>query len=429
MKKNLYAVITIAVVLSLVALLRSSHHPFDWRPTFSPDSREPLGCELFDQMMQQTMPEGYEVMDNVPDSLDAAHTAILYVKLVTAIGQQGDVEQELARARRLVALARSGSNVIVATANLRYGNVMHKDSLAMAYGLTTDATSYETYYDRQSLNDNIADMKLRQVPSMEVVWRDGQTYHVPAFMDTYTWLDKYHDQKNGYVTIARYTDEEGGDEAVLAMRRDYKTGGSITLVEMPLLFTNYAALDSELAGLTLRLLYPARRQHLVRIMGKNHIVPREPTKVENHDALSFLLQTPPLRWALYITLAMIFLMFIFGSRRKMRAIPLLQEPRNATLDFARFMGTFQYRQKDYASLVIRQYESLLYALNEMSADDVMRMPPSDIARLIVAKTHLPAEEVEPLIRHLSKLRSSQASISQRSMMKLLDQIKSVKGKV
>lgn len=62
----------------------------------------------------------------------------------------------------------------------------------------------------------------------------------------------------------------------------------------------------------------------------------------------YFLSQPPLRWALYLSMASILLFMIFTARRKQRAIPVIREPENKSLEFVELIGTLYYQKKDHA---------------------------------------------------------------------------------
>ena len=76
----------------------------------------------------------------------------------------------------------------------------------------------------------------------------------------------------------------------------------------------------------------------------------------------YFLSQPPLRWALYLSMVSILLFMIFTARRKQRAIPVIREPENKSLEFAELIGTLYYQKKDHADLVRKKY---LYFAEEL----------------------------------------------------------------
>jgi len=429
-KKQLYVLLSALVLGALIYFLITMHTPFRWAPTFEHDSKEPFGCALFDSLMAKTFQQGYEVQQDLPDSLDPKRDAILYCKF--NIGSYShyyeNYEPETERAKKLMNFAKKGGKVIVATIMVEEG--YNNDTLLLkAYDLrTTPNSHYHSWLDYSYLTDpenaiyrNVAEMKKEKLELDTLTWlADGKIYKVNRLLTANTQLPYHH--KNNHPKLMK--GRRGKDQLPMAFTRNYKSGGTVEYVATPLFFTNYAVMDEEAVQLSLRLLYPVRDRHVIRILGKN------PTKdlksTQNRDQFSFLRRHRSLRYAFYLILVTLSLFMFFGARRKMRSIPLLPKERNMTLDFARFMGTFHYRRHDYKQVLLSQYELMLHALGETMYSDVNRLTADELQQVLEEKTRLPRTEIRQLVQTAEKLKQTDMTISQQDMMHLLDVIRDVK---
>ena len=122
-------------------------------------------------------------------------------------------------------------------------------------------------------------------------------------------------------------------------------------------FTNYGVLDGKNAAYLFRILSQMGGFPIVRTEGYM----KETAQVQMSPFRYFLSQ-PPLRWALYLSMVSILLFMIFTARRKQRAIPVIREPENKSLEFAELIGTLYYQKKDHADLVRKKY---LYFAEEL----------------------------------------------------------------
>ena len=97
---------------------------------------------------------------------------------------------------------------------------------------------------------------------------------------------------------------------------------------------------------------------------------------------------------------------VFTARRRQRAIPVIQEPENKSLEFTKLIGTLYYQKNDHANLVHKKFTYFAEVLRreiqvdvEEVADDERSFPPDrsedwgteveDISRLI--------REIRPVI--------------------------------
>lgn len=77
--------------------------------------------------------------------------------------------------------------------------------------------------------------------------------------------------------------------------------------------------------------------------------------------LSFLLSFPSLRWAWYVLLTSIGLFLLFRTQRRQRIVPVINERKNQSLEFARSLGILQYRISPTHNMlgkeIIRQFRN------------------------------------------------------------------------
>ncbi|MFN2438229.1 MAG: DUF4350 domain-containing protein [Chitinophagaceae bacterium] len=66
--------------------------------------------------------------------------------------------------------------------------------------------------------------------------------------------------------------------------------------------------------------------------------------------LSVLLRYEAFRWALLTAIVTLFLYILLEMRRKQRFIPVIEKPKNDSLDFVQTMGRLYYDKKDHADL-------------------------------------------------------------------------------
>ena len=62
-------------------------------------------------------------------------------------------------------------------------------------------------------------------------------------------------------------------------------------------------------------------------------------EINEETPLRFWLQNEPLRWAAYLTIAGLLLFCVFYARRRQRVIPVVEEPKNRSLEFVKLIGT------------------------------------------------------------------------------------------
>ena len=141
---------------------------------------------------------------------------------------------------------------------------------------------------------------------------------------------------------------------------DYE-GGKIVLVSYPLLFTNYYVLEDGGAQLLMRILSQAGDKRIVR-----YDAALSESYIEEHNKsqspLRVFIDHKSLRWAVYLTLLGIVISLFFTARRKQRVIPLVDKPKNQTIEMIKHIGLLYYRNHDNANLISNKYRQLVFEL-------------------------------------------------------------------
>lgn len=274
------------VVMIIVCFVLGQRMPrnFTWRATFHPNDRQPLGCYVFDSVMAQTMPRGYEAKRKTLSQI-AADTADRHKNILIATEYISFNEMDIRALRKLL---KGGCHVMMAYCDTQDG--CYSDSiLAYDYGLyaynftylnirrlkmrlrnkeenayatvSWDADSlypqgdYRMYTDMMSgtviTDDSRKDKFSYDVLAQRTIrtnLRYDNSPFFPATLDSIKkrLLEENKDMKE--VTAVdcydgfRLTEKDSADVCLnLAVTR--KVGkGRLTIVTMPYLFTNYGVL-------------------------------------------------------------------------------------------------------------------------------------------------------------------------------------------
>lgn len=434
-KRYLHYLLSAIILGGFFVWLFMQPRAYKWDITFDHESDEPLGCQIFDDLLSSSLPNGFEYRRFLPDSLDPQRDAVLYTKPVIC-GTYGRDIIEASRADTLVRFARQGGRVIVATYTIESFHQI--DSLiATHYNLefVYDDLNYCSSEEdiKADLKQSVKNLKNKYQPlDSSLYWKGDKPlcYPMHGFMRNSGGLFPRMPESAKVLLYRRVNyGKDLVDEAAFIV--SYPNGGSIEFVSLPLLFTNYAVLDSTIVNLTQKLLLPVKDRHLYRITAPDSF---DKTKVivhtPNNDSFAFFRKRPALSLAFKLTMLLLILALLNQFRRRMRAIPLPPKTHNATLDFARTMGTFHYRRHDYREILLSQYAIMLHTLSETTVSDVERLSSLELRYLIHLRTGIEDTEISKLVQTVKDLRSQEdASLSEKDMMRLLDVIKDIKAKL
>lgn len=164
-----------------------------------------------------------------------------------------------------------------------------------------------------------------------------------------------------------------GNEDGQAVLLRYRQGeGELLLSSVPQVYTNYFMLQESLTGEATASLNLLPQRDL--IWNEYYHLGR----MESSTPLRFLLSVAPLRWAVYLTLAGLLLFMFFESKRKQRAIPVVQPPANATLEFVETVGNLFMRSASHREMAkkkiiyFREYLLSHYRLQGEWQDETFR---------------------------------------------------------
>ena len=307
----------VALLVLILALEYQMPRRFQWESTFAHDDRQPFGCYVFDSIFSQEMPRGYIVCRKSLAQLAHEDSTARSIVILCRGTQSETVSTD-----DVLTLAHRGYRILLAPTHAEYQLL---DTLGIAYN----------YHDSFSLKS----FQIKQADRDSIFWTGDSAHYNQAVYTCYQQLIDNVFRYNGSMpseVLAWIPDEESINE-VLAI--SFPMGrGEIILVSTPLLFTNYGVLNQS--------------AYVHRLMNRLKDLPMVRTEayMPNYDAsqespFREFLKRPPLRWALYLVLLGVVLLVGFNARRRQRAIPVEEPPRNYQLEFIRHIGTLKYLKR------------------------------------------------------------------------------------
>ena len=375
---------------------------FVWNPTFSHYDKQPFGCAVFDSLLSSSLPKGYSLSRKTFYELEQEDTALRRGILVITDNlhlTNVDVEAMLKMAERGDRITLVGSS---------FSRIL-KDTLGFECG-------YSSFNPLALKKDAIA---LRSKDSLYWVG-DSAIYprqvfcFYPQLCQSHFFADSISCEIWAKKTIV------GGVSHPVAMSVSWGKG-EVMLVSTPLLFTNYGVLDGKNVAYLFRILSPMGGFPIVR----TESYMKETAQVQMSPFRYFLSQ-PPLRWALYLSMASILLFMIFAARRKQRAIPVIREPENKSLEFVELIGTLYYQKKDHADLVRKKFFYFTEELRREIQVDVREVAEDERSfGRIARKAGMEAGEIAAFICEVRPVVYGGRSISEKEMKRLVDKMNEI----
>ncbi len=166
-----------------------------------------------------------------------------------------------------------------------------------------------------------------------------------------------------------------GDDCVNFIKIPFGDG-AFYLHSQPIVFTNYNMLTNNNAEYVFKALSYANSDYI--IWDEKY----KPEKGTGNSPLSYILKHSSLRNAWYIILSLVFLFFLFSGKRKQRPIPVINPPKNSSLEFAATLGNLYLNNKNHKDILLKRYLYWIDFLREkyyLSVEELHEKAPEIIA--------------------------------------------------
>ncbi|GAB2794800.1 hypothetical protein GCM10027275_44790 [Rhabdobacter roseus] len=359
--------------------------PIDWRPTFSNKDNIPFGTEvlyrLLPDLLQQPSIPSLRVppFNHLREGQRPARSTCVYIQTNFSI-DKNDREA-------LLKYVREGNTVFISAYSFA-------DSLLPTLGLR--AVEHPPALRDTAQRVNFANPALRARQGYLFSQDDGRNYFRLGTSPRITVLGVNQRREPIFVRVAYGQ-------------------GTFLLHNLPLAFTNYYVLA------------PSTSDYAFRALS---YLPQQPTYWDEYQkqgrfganessVLRYIATEPALRAAYYLALIGLVAYALLAGKRRQRVIPVLEPPRNSSLEFVRTIGHMYYRRGDHANLARKRIQYFwLYVWERfgLRADDALREP-EQLAR----KSGLALTEVQALLADIRRAEAN-AGFSAEALRALNEQI-------
>ncbi|TDE11953.1 DUF4350 domain-containing protein [Dyadobacter psychrotolerans] len=199
--------------------------------------------------------------------------------------------------------------------------------------------------------------------------------------------------------------KKGTDAVVLAVNEDNEPvfvkvtygKGQIYIHNLALAFTNYYVLDS------------LTSQHAFKAIS---YLPKQPVYWDEyqkkgrfgenqHSVFRYIVTSPGLKTAYYLALSGLLLYVIFSGKRRQRVIPIMNSPKNVSLEFVKTIGNMYYRKGNHANMAGKLVQHFRMYLRERFGVNTATHSDEELSALISQKGGLSNLETEDLLREIS----------------------------
>lgn len=389
------------IVLFTAFLIAEYRMPrkYQWVPTFAHNDPQPFGCMVFDSVLAASMPHGYTVERRTlwqmeKDSVFKEPKAVMIVT-------EEDIDNQRAAVLRL---ASKGNTMLVATTDL----YRWADTLGIDY-------NYNNPFRLSEIAGKNAKKGL-------LLWKNDTlcqwSVYVQIIERTLEIPDSIKCEQ--LASFFGVTVNSKNKNALPVVAVSFRIGdGELILVSAPLLLTNYMMLSGDGHLFIARLM--DRLKHLPVIRTESYM---SGTAQTEQTPLYVLLKEPPLRWAVYLTMLTILLFCIFTARRRQRVIPVIRQPQNGNLEFARLIGSLYWQQHDNAGLLAKKLAYTAEELRRQTGIDITvpgGLPAGPLYQLSALTGRNP-EDLRLLLKNIQQAATGDYAVSDQELKTYIDEL-------
>ena len=341
---RIYLVILLITIIGFILVEIYKPKPVDWTPTFSNKDKIPYGCELLYKVLPNIFPNQKISDEKVPIFSKKRTVKLppksnyLYVFSYFRVDSLSLV--------KLLDYVQKGNSVFIASENF--------------FGLD-DTLHFQTSYVKDlAINDsasiNFINPTIRKLSNYKYQNQAADTY-----------FDIKDSTKNRKLFTILGKNSKGFPNFI----RVNFGKGMFFLNSVPMAFTNFYMVKNDNADYAFKALSYLPEQPIfwdeyvnkisigksVKSISKS----REAKGQEDvqESPFKFIVSQPALKWAYFITLSALLIYLIFEGKRRQRIIPIMEIPKNTSLQFVETIGSLYYNQKDHKTIAEKKITHFL----------------------------------------------------------------------
>ena len=402
MRFNRWFITFVVVFLALVFVMEyQMPRRFSWNPSFSHIDKQPFGCYVFDSVLSASLSDGYEVTKKTLYQLRGEHRRMGVLVVAEYLYNMNETDVD-----NLLAMAAEGSKILLVSGGMPscLSDTLHFDT--------------DGYYHELTLREYaVRGLTLDTVTWIADAVYDRKEYYLYPQLSSFEILLDTDSVKGRILAMnTSHQHEEENDSVSYSTAVAIPVGkGEVILAMTPLAFTNYGILEGNIHDYVFRLLTQMKGLPMVRTEAYTPA-----TAQAEQSPLRYFLSQPPLRWAVILSFLTILVFMVFTAKRRQRVIPVVEEPKNRSLEFVKLIGTLYYQKGDYRDLVMKQYAYLMETIRRVLQVDLNDRG-NDLRSFAVisAQTGVEEKEIAALVDTLRRLSDDEERTVDAKTMRML----------
>lgn len=328
----------------------SPENRFDWNENYAHNSNQPYGAEVFYKLLDSYFPENdverNDVLLDVQDLLNdsSSHKTYLF------IGEEQFLKPSEVDA--LFKFIERGNTAMIIAKQPAYPilSELLVDSIFTTEPLLKTIT-------RESVNAQFYDPALQNSNKYNFHYQKinlKSDYQFSYFSNVFL-------RQNQAITPLGAIDENNVNFITAPVGK-----GRVFVHTNPLFFTNYHLIESQGAKYAESVLSYLKPSDIIWDSYAQNWKPGTDSGLlnQNQSPLSFILNNPPLYWALLILLVTGLLYVLFAFKRIQRVVPVIEPKKNSSLEFIKTISRLYFIEREHPTMVRHQMRYFLSWIRE-----------------------------------------------------------------
>jgi hypothetical protein len=132
---------------------------------------------------------------------------------------------------------------------------------------------------------------------------------------------------------------------------------------------------------------------------------------KSFSAFRYIIKNPSLRWALWLSLLLFLIIYLFESKRRQRPIPVIPALSNTSLDFVKTIGRLYYQRRDNHNLALKMaahFQDMIRTRYNLPTST----PDEELISRLSHKTDLSSEFLREIVASIRRLKDGGAVTDQ-----------------
>jgi hypothetical protein len=372
-KPNKYLLVLLTTVVAYMLFEYYRPKPIDWQATYKNSEKIPFGTQALFELLPDVMPKSAIESVRLPAYNFLTETKLPSRSNYVFINQSFTADEN--DLKPLLTYVRRGNNVFISAYSL-------PDTLGKVLGFKADEKA--SYKADTTLRQNFTNPQLRSPKGYNFFHDDGRNYL------------KIKDAR--HVTVLG----RNARKEPVFIRIQYGKG-QFFVHNLPLAFTNYYVLDTKSSDYAFKALsyLPALPTYWDEYQKQGRFDEGQ------QSIFRYIRSQPPLNWAYYLVVFGLILYAIFAGKRTQRIIPVLEPPKNTSLDFVKNVGRLYFQRGDHDNMARKKIQYFLADIRERYGLDTTVLDKA-FTETLARKSGSSPDETTQLVQ---LLRDAQKSIS------------------